>query len=150
MRIAAACLVLVWLAALSCYDIRERRLPNALTLTGAATILAVAALAGRGPSALAGAAALTAIYLAVHSVAPGGMGAGDVKLAVGLGALTGCGGVGAWFVAALGAPLLTALVGVAARLRDGAYGTSAVPHGPSMCVASAVAIGLVLDGDARI
>ena len=32
MGIAAACLVLAWLAALTCYDIRERRLPNALTL----------------------------------------------------------------------------------------------------------------------
>lgn len=150
MRIAGACLVLVWLAALSCYDIRERRLPNALTLTGAGAILAVATLAGRGSSALAGAAALTAIYLVVHGVAPGGMGAGDVKLAIGLGALTGCCGVGAWFLAAVTAPLLTALVGMIARLR-GAYGmATAVPHGPSMCLASAVAIGLVLDAGARI
>ncbi|WP_297595098.1 A24 family peptidase [Mycobacterium sp.] len=151
MRIAAVCLVLVWLAALSCYDIRERRLPNALTLAGAGAILVVATLAGRGSSALGGAAALTAIYLLVHGVSPAGMGAGDVKLAIGLGALTGCCGAGAWFLAALVAPVLTALVGVVARLRGGAYGTAAaVPHGPSMCLASAVAIGLVLDGGARI
>lgn len=150
MRIAAACLVLVWLAALSGYDIRERRLPNALTLTGSAAVLAVAALAGRGPSALAGAAALTAIYLLVHWIAPGGMGAGDVKLAIGLGALTGCCGAGAWFLAAMGAPLLTALIGAVARLRGGACGAAPVPHGPSMCLASAVAIGLVLHGGARI
>lgn len=90
MRIAAAGAVLTWLAVLSCYDIRQHRLPNALTLTGAAAILAAAGLAGRGPSALAGAAALAAIYLLVHAVAPGGMGAGDVKLALGVGALTGC------------------------------------------------------------
>lgn len=141
MRIAAACLVLAWLAALSCYDIRERRLPNTLTLTGAGAILAVAALAGRGPSALAGAVALTAIYLLVHCVAPGGMGAGDVKLAIGLGALTGCCGVGVWFVAAFGAPLLTALLGAVWMTRRGAR---TVPHGPSMCLASAAAVGLVL------
>lgn len=141
MRIAAACLVLAWLAALSCYDIRERRLPNTLTLTGAGAILAVAALAGRGPSALAGAVALTAIYLLVHCVAPGGMGAGDVKLAIGLGALTGCGGVGVWFLAALGAPLLTALFGAVWMARRGAR---TVPHGPSMCLASAAVVGLVL------
>ncbi|OMB97415.1 peptidase A24 [Mycobacterium colombiense] len=144
MRIAAACLVLAWLAALSCYDLRERRLPNALTLTGAAAILVVATLAGRGPAALAGTLALTAIYLTVHCAAPGGMGAGDVKLALGLGALTGCFGVGVWFVAALGAPLLTAALGVVARLRGGADDTATVPHGPSMCLASAAGVGLTL------
>lgn len=143
MRIAATCLVLAWLAALSCYDVRERRLPNALTLTGAAAILTVATLAGRGPAALAGTVALTAIYLVVHCAAPGGMGAGDVKLALGLGALTGCFGVGAWFLAALGAPLLTAAIGVLAMARrDGA--TATVPHGPSMCLASVAGVGLTL------
>lgn len=141
MRIAAACLVLAWLAALSCYDIRERRLPNALTLTGAAAILAAATLAGRGAPAVAGGAALTAVYLSVHWVAPRGMGAGDVKLAIGLGALTGCWGVGAWFSAALGAPLLTALIGMVYALRRAGR---AVPHGPSMCLASAAGIGLAL------
>ncbi|OBI45524.1 prepilin peptidase [Mycobacterium colombiense] len=141
MRIAVACLVLAWLAALSCYDIRERRLPNALTMTGAAAILAVATLAGRGPATLAGALALTAIYLTVHCAAPGGMGAGDVKLAVGLGALTGCFGVGVWFLAALGAPLLTAALGVVATARRTG---ATVPHGPSMCLASAVGVGLTL------
>lgn len=141
MRIAAACLVLAWLAALSRYDIRERRLPNALTLTGAAAILAVAALAGRGSPALAGTVALTTVYSVVHWVAPGGMGAGDVKLALGLGALTGCFGAGAWFLAAVGAPLLTAALGVVSLARR-AGGT--VPHGPSMCLASAAAVGLAL------
>lgn len=143
MRVVAGCLVLAWLAALSCYDIRERRLPNPLTLSGAAAILAAAALTGRGWAALAGAAALTAIYLLVHWVAPGGMGAGDVKLAVGVGALTGCCGAGVWFLAAFGAPLLTVLIGVLARLRGAARGT-AVPHGPSMCLAGAAGMGLSL------
>ena len=72
------------------------------------------------------------------------MGAGDVKLAVGLGALTGCFGAGVWFVAAVGAPLLTAVVGALARLRGGADGTATVPHGPSMCLASAAGVGLAL------
>ena len=141
MRIAAACLVLAWLAALSCYDIRERRLPNALTLTGAAAILVVATMAGRGPAALGGTLGLTAIYLAVHCAAPRGMGAGDVKLALGLGALTGYFGIGVWFLAALGAPLLTAGIGAVARLRGD---TATLPHGPSMCLASAAGVGLAL------
>lgn len=144
MGIAAACLVVAWLAALSCYDIRERRLPNALTLTGAAAVLAVATVAGRGSAALAGTAALTAVYLAVHCAVPRGMGAGDVKLALGLGALTGCFGFGVWFLAAVGAPLLTAVIGAVGRLRGGADGAAAVPHGPSMCLASAAGVGLAL------
>ena len=49
------------------------------------------------------------MYLLVHLVAPAAMGAGDVKLAIGLGALTGCFGVDVWLLAALAAPLLTAL-----------------------------------------
>lgn len=140
-RIAAGCLVVAWLAALSCYDIAERRLPNALTLTGAAVILAVATVAGRGSLALAGTLALTAIYLLIHLAAPSGMGAGDVKLAVGLGALTGCFGAQAWFLAALGAPLLTVLLGVICMLRRAG---PTLPHGPSMCLASAAAVGLVI------
>jgi leader peptidase (prepilin peptidase) / N-methyltransferase len=143
MRMTAAVVVLLWLAALSGYDVRERRLPNLLTLPGAGVILLGAAAAGRGWPALAGAAALTAIYLMVHLVTPAGMGAGDVKLAIGLGALAGCFGAGVWFLAALAAPALTATWATMGRLFGGAR-AEAVPHGPSMCVATAAAIGLVL------
>jgi leader peptidase (prepilin peptidase) / N-methyltransferase len=142
MRIGLAALVLAWLAALSCYDLRQRRLPNALTLPGAAVILLAAAVAGRGVSALAGAAALTGVYLLVHLVAPAALGAGDVKLAIGLGGLAGCFGVEVWFLAALAAPLLTALCGVVGMTR----GVCTVPHGPSMCVATAAAAGSALLG----
>lgn len=139
---ALACAVVVgWGAALSVIDLRERRLPNALTLTGAAVILAGATAAGRGSPALLGAAALSGLYLAVHLAAPAGMGAGDVKLALGLGALTGALGIEAWVLAALGAPLLTVAAGVvsAARGRGGA-----VAHGPAMCLATLAAAALVL------
>ena len=142
MRIAIASLVLVWLAALSCYDVWQRRLPNALTLPGAAVILLAATVAGRGVAALAGAVALAAVYLLVHLLAPAAMGAGDVKLAIGLGGLAGCFGVEVWFLAALAAPLLTALLGVAGTWR----GAATVPHGPSMCLATAGAAGLALLG----
>ncbi|NDJ91195.1 prepilin peptidase [Mycolicibacter kumamotonensis] len=135
----AAVLVVAWLALLSGYDIRQRRLPNWLTLPAVAVVPAVAAGAGRGTAALAGAAALTAVYLAVHLIAPAGLGAGDVKLAAGLGALTGSFGVDVWLLAALCAPLLTGVWGVIATL---ARRGPTVPHGPSMCLASAVAAGL--------
>ncbi|TDH50496.1 prepilin peptidase [Mycobacterium eburneum] len=127
----------LWLAVLCGYDIGCRRLPNWLTLPGAVAILAGAALVGRGGPAAAGAVALAGVYLLVHLVAPTALGAGDVKLALGLGALTGCFGLDVWVLAALGAPLLTA---VWALLR----GARVVAHGVGMCVASAVAVGLVL------
>ena len=142
MRIGVCGLALAWLTVLSCYDIRQRRLPNLLTMPGAVVILIGAVAAGRGSAALAGAAALTGLYLVVHLADPTAMGAGDVKLAVGLGALTGCFGVGVWFLAALTAPVLTTLVGLTRRLISGAAG--ALPHGPSMCLATAAASGLTL------
>ncbi len=140
MRICAAVIVLAWLVVLSWYDVRERRLPNLLTLPGAGVILLAAAFAGRGMPALAGAAALGVLYLLVHLAAPAGMGAGDVKLAIGLGGLAGCFGAGVWFSAALAAALLTALWGGAAAVR----GVRTVPHGPSMCLATAGALAVVL------
>ncbi|ETW25043.1 prepilin peptidase [Mycobacterium gastri] len=143
MRIGVAAVVLAWMAVLSCYDLRQRRLPNLLTLPGAAAVLLAATIGGRGLAALAGATALTAVYLLVHLLAPTGMGAGDVKLAVGVGALAGCFGADAWFLAALAAPLLTAVCGVVARFIGGAD-TTTVPHGPSMCVATAGALAMVL------
>ncbi|ORW10648.1 prepilin peptidase [Mycobacterium kyorinense] len=127
----------LWMAALSCYDIVQRRLPNFLTLPGAAVILLAATLGGRCAPALAGAVALATLYLAVHLVSPAAMGAGDVKLALGMGALTGRFGVDVWFLAALGAPLLTALFALILGIRR-------LPHGPSMCLASAVALALSL------
>lgn len=140
MRIPVAVAVLTWLTVLSYYDIRQRRLPNVLTMPGAAAILLAATLNGHGLSALAGAAALTVVYLIVHLAAPSAMGAGDVKLAIGVGALAGCFGVEVWFLAALAAPLLTAASGVILWPR----GMRTVPHGPSMCLASGLAVGLAL------
>ncbi|ODR21173.1 prepilin peptidase [Mycolicibacterium porcinum] len=129
-----------WLLALSGYDIAERRLPNWLTLPGAALVLVVAAVAGCGPAALAGAAALSVPYLVAHLASPRAMGGGDVKLALGLGAMTGAFGADVWLLAALAAPMLTAALAAAAILR----GIPTVPHGPSMCAASAAAVALVL------
>ena len=133
-------LALVWMSMLSCYDIRQRRLPNRLTVSGFAVIMLAAGGFGHFRVALVGASALAALYLLVHLVAPAAMGAGDVKLALGLGALTGCFGADVWMLAALAAPVLTAVVGIAARV---GWSMQAVPHGPSMCAASAAAVGWV-------
>ncbi|MGA8546637.1 MAG: prepilin peptidase, partial [Mycobacterium sp.] len=61
------------------------------------------------------------------------------KLALGLGGLTGCFGGDVWLLAAVGAPLLTGVIGVLARL---GWSAKTVPHGPSMCAVSAAALGL--------
>ena len=132
--------VVAWATALSLIDIRHRRLPNMLTLPGAAVVLTVAAGSGHGAAALAGALCLAAFYLAVHLTAPAALGAGDVKLALGCGGLTGAFGADVWVLAALGAPLLTAVLGLLAVLR----GRATIPHGPSMCVASLGAATLAL------
>lgn len=132
---------LVWLFALSVVDVRKRRLPNWLTVPGALVVLAVATAAGRGLPALAGAAALFAVYLAVHLISPAAMGAGDVKLAIGVGALTGAFGVDVWILAALGASLVTAAWAVGAAA---CHPGTTVPHGVSMCLAAAVAVALAV------
>jgi leader peptidase (prepilin peptidase) / N-methyltransferase len=132
--------VLAWLVALSAFDIRERRLPNYLTLPGAVLVMVGAAIAGRGVAAVLGAAALFAVYLVVHLLLPSAMGAGDVKLALGVGALTGSFGIDVWTLSALIAPLLTTgLILVAMLCRAG----PAVPHGPSMCLAAVAGCALV-------
>jgi leader peptidase (prepilin peptidase)/N-methyltransferase len=131
----------MWLAALTVYDIRERRLPNWLTMPGAVVILATASVYGRGAPAVVGAVALFAVYAVVHLVSPVAMGAGDVKLAIGIGALTGTFGSDVWMLATLGAPLLTAGWAIVAVLRRSG---ETVPHGPSMCLSAVAATALAV------
>ena len=141
MGVGFSVVVIAWLTALSIYDIRERRLPNFLTLPGAAAILGVAAVVGRCQPAIIGAAALALLYLVVHLLAPAAIGAGDVKLAVGVGALTGAFGFDVWVLAALAAPLLTAVWAIVAVI---ARSGPTVPHGPSMSIASAAAVAVAV------
>ncbi len=134
--------VLGWAAALVVMDLRHRRLPNLLTLPGAVAILAGAGAAGLECNpALLGGLALSGLYLLVHLADPGGLGAGDVKLALALGALTGAFGFPVWVIGAVGAPVLTATAGGLAVLRRR---STLVPHGPSMCIASLAATGLAV------
>jgi leader peptidase (prepilin peptidase)/N-methyltransferase len=123
----------LWLVALTVCDMRCGRLPNVLTLPPAVVIVVAAGVAGQGAAAVAGGLALAGAYLVVHLAAPSGLGAGDVKLALGLGAWTGWCGAEAWLLAALGAPLGTVAAALLCRRR-------AVPHGPAMCAATALAV----------
>ena len=113
--------VAVWLVTLTAVDVREHRLPNALTLPGAALILAGAVAAGRGLPALVGALALTGGYLRGAPAVAGG----DGRRRRETGARPGRAGRGVrgGRVDAgrpSGAPLLTALWGLLSRRRGAA------------------------------
>lgn len=139
----------LWCATLSCIDLRQRRLPNALTMPGAIAVLGYGYAVGRPVAAGLGALLLATPYLFVHVLSPAALGAGDVKLAVGLGAATALGGAQSWVWAALAAPMITASAGVglllaqAARPRDSPnsdLSVGPVAHGPAMCAASLLAL----------
>ncbi|RJO68355.1 prepilin peptidase [Nocardia panacis] len=146
MSSVAVSVLALWCAALSAFDLRSRRLPNALTGAGAIGILGYALGIGRFGAALLGAALLALPYLLIHLCTPRGFGAGDVKLAVGLGAVAALAGPRTWAVAAIAAPVLTAVIGAAAlglrRIRGG-DAPGPLPHAPAMCLSTALAIALV-------
>lgn len=155
-----------WCGLLAGFDIRRRRLPNPLTLTGAFGVLAYAVSAGQSSAALRGAALLAIPYLVLHLLRPAALGAGDVKLAVGLGAAAALGGAQAWMWSALAAPLFTAAIATGLllgqhistprfptartsgrprfppRTRSPGGPIAAVPHGPSMCAATLLGLAL--------
>ncbi|MFD3744169.1 prepilin peptidase [Nocardia sp. NPDC058633] len=156
MTTAAFCCLIAWCLLLGVIDIHARRLPNALTGVGAAAVFLFALSTGELGTAVIGAALLTMPYLIAHLLSPGALGAGDVKLAVVLGAAAAIAGPPAWVWAAVAAPVLTAAVAVVMlgndRLRAlparGAEQVRAVPtrrlvpHGPAMCLATVTAMAL--------
>ncbi|MDT7584912.1 MAG: leader peptidase (prepilin peptidase) / N-methyltransferase, partial [Pseudonocardiales bacterium] len=157
-----------WLAvAAGTVDVLHARLPDALTLPAlpAALLLAVPLGGAAVLRAVLGAGVLAGGYLAVRVLAPAALGAGDVKLAAGLGAALGALSLSAVLLGALLASLLTVGVALgwavlrwAVQVRAGLSSTvwgrtvsvragppgarsagggwaSGVPHGPAMLAA---------------
>ena len=125
-------------------DLRERRLPDRLTLGGSAALLALVgaqtAISGDFTplvGALAGAGALAGVLLVLHLASPQGMGFGDVKLGLLLGVLVGARSVGLVLPALLIAGLLGALGGLVQMVRHRRRDVT-LPFGPYL-VAGAVA-----------
>lgn len=136
---------------LAVVDLRVQRLPDVLTLplAGAAVVLlGIAELlpgdAGSWLSALLGGAGLGGTYFVLFLVNPRGMGFGDVKLALAIGAALGWYGWPVLFTGALGGFLLGALYGVALMVTRRGGRRTAIPFGPFM-LAGAWA-GLVVGG----
>ncbi|MER6978595.1 prepilin peptidase [Streptomyces carpinensis] len=137
--------VVVWLLAapigvlLALVDHRVHRLPDVLTLplaAAAAVLLGVAALlpaaAGSWPTALLGGLALGAAYFVLFLVNPSGMGFGDVKLALALGAVLGWYGWPVLVVGGFAGLLYGACYGLGLVVLRRAGRRSAMPLGPFM------------------
>ena len=79
-----------WLAALGWYDCRLRRLPNVLTLGGAAVFIVIKLLMEGWPGVLNGlCGGLCGFLFLLIPFAIGGAGAGDVKMLTAIGVLGG-------------------------------------------------------------
>ncbi|MGG7099616.1 prepilin peptidase [Rhodococcus sp. 24CO] len=122
-----------WCVAVSVVDVAVRRLPNSFTAAGYAVVLGVSVWSGALWTAVMGSVLLAGIHLVLHLISPGTLGAGDVKLALPLGAITGLGGAQVWLLSAFLAPVITVVVAVLLARR------SQIPHGPSMCGAALLA-----------
>jgi leader peptidase (prepilin peptidase)/N-methyltransferase len=122
-------------------DLRHRRLPDVLTLPAipvAGLAVVVVALAGPGTElalrAVAAALAFGGAHALLRVVAPAALGAGDVKLAYGLGGLLGAAGWAALPVSAVSAAVGTVVLAAVRRARgEGRHG---VPHGPGLLAAT--------------
>lgn len=134
-----------WCGWLTVVDLRELRLPNWLTGAGALGVLGYGVVTDRWGTALSGGFALAAVYLLIYLAVPAAVGAGDVKLAFGVGGAAAFGGAPTWVWAAFLAPVMTAVVGLALLTRRGDPPDAPVlvPHGPSMCTATLLAMAVV-------
>ena len=138
--LAAALLVTVWalpVAAAAAIDAKTARLPDPIVMPGVVAVLAVAALADRLTPAFVGAVLLALPMLAVHLARPDGLGFGDVKFGLLLGA-----GLGAVAVPLVTVAFLTAAAIHALACSVGRRGNRLVPFGPALAVASGAVLTL--------
>ncbi|MEU1675493.1 A24 family peptidase [Streptomyces roseifaciens] len=139
--------LVVWLllapfaAVLAVVDATVHRLPDILTLplAGAAVVLLGAAslVPGHGGSwagAVTGALALAGVYFVLFLIHPNGMGFGDVKLALVVGAALGWYGWAVLFVGFFLGISLGAAYGIGLMVLRRADRKSAMPFGPFMLI----------------
>lgn len=136
---------------LAVVDFTVHRLPDVLTLPLAAAALALlggaALLPERGGSwtgALLGALALGAAYFLLFLINPNGMGFGDVKLALALGAVLGWYGWGVLLLGTFAGFVLASLYGLGLVVVRRAGRKTAIPFGPFLL--GGAFLGLLLGG----
>lgn len=137
--VAAVALFVAVLALATMIDLRERRIPNALTYPGtllAIVLAGVTAGTGGAIEALAGMLVAGGVMLVVWLIGRGGLGMGDVKLSAFVGASVGPAMVPTYLVVGSG---LGALAGVALLLR-GRDRHSTFAYGPYLAIGATVAI----------
>lgn len=124
-------IILIWSAVLTAYDLRWRRLPDVLTLPAAGGAVIGALLVD--PSILLTGMLWPVLYL-VLGLSAGGVGGGDIKLALPLGIVVAASGEWrAVLAAVIVASVVTILVSLVSR-RD------SFAHGPGMLLGSCGAV----------
>lgn len=125
-------------------DIRERRVPNALTYPAILGALGIAAVAGGGPFAAAAVGlVLAAVFMGIARVlSRGQLGMGDVKLAALAGAAVGAPRVAPFLLVGTGAGALVALV----LLVSGRPKSESFPYAPPL--AAGALITAIINGTA--
>lgn len=125
------------LATVSAIDIAERIIPNRIVLPAAAIVLVANTAIDPGPQWILGAVGACGFLLVAALVYPAGMGMGDVKLALLMGAA-----LGRTVPVALIVGMLAAVVpSIFLVVRYGAKGRKmGIPFGPFLAVGSIVAL----------
>jgi leader peptidase (prepilin peptidase)/N-methyltransferase len=136
-RVAVAvgyCLVLV---AVSAIDVEQRIVPNRIVLPAAVAIVVAQTAIEPSLEWIAAALAAGAFFLVAALAYPGGMGMGDVKLALVLGAMLGA-GVAAAIAVALVASLVPSIAIIARHGRRGRK--MGIPFAPFLALGGVVAL----------
>ncbi len=137
----ALALVGAFLLLISVADLRYRIVPNLLILPATAVVLLAQILPGGAHTlnALLGGAVALALWGVLAMIKPGGLGAGDVKLALFIGLLCG-------FPLVLWALMLGTLAGALATLillaTHRAQFNRTIPYAPFLCLGALVALAL--------
>jgi leader peptidase (prepilin peptidase)/N-methyltransferase len=135
--LVVAVFFVVVLIVVSVIDVKHRIVPNRIVLPAAAIVLAARTLVHPSVVWLVAGAGAAAFLLVAAIVRPGGMGMGDVKLALLLGVA-----VGRTVPLAIIVALLAALVpSVALLVRHGARGrTMGIPFAPFLALGGVIAL----------
>lgn len=133
----AAAVFCLALAVVTAADLEYRLIPNRVVLPATAIVLPLQTVARPGPEWLLAALGAGGALFLLALIYPAGMGMGDVKLALLMGAALGRSVVPALVLATF----LSALPAIALLIRHGREGrTMGIPFGPFLALGSVVAL----------